>query len=768
MEDSVKKLLFLFITAVFMLTGAVLFSQEAVKDEAAKTTEKAAEKKKNPTKAFEMGEIVVKDRAIANVEDASTTTEITDKDIRARGDKTLGDSLQMVPGIIVSSSGKGNTRFTLRGYDQDKLAILVDGIPATDYSGSFDISQIPVLNVSKIVVNRGVASALYGANGSIGSVNVITKKPEEMFTEVNAEYGQWNNYTLNVANGSPIGNAYYWITGSVMNSGGYEVSKKLDASERTKWFNKLVRPDLYPSAITVKAKDAYINDTGKWNHTEYTKYQVGGKIGYSFTEKIEAGISANYYQNEQKSNTFSHSVPGFKYSSGTPTWTNPNLTTDGKSAVFQDRVFSWPEKYEYTVSPYFKGEFGDFTVKGNVYYYRQYTDLLAYAAQDYSAYMFGPANSIWTEESYGANFYPSYKIADWNRLNFSVIYRTDEHTEEDKAVATGIVTKKKFLSADYYTVAVEDELNFSKKVEISVGVSYDAQNLAENKKDSSGTLVDMYKAEDDSLLWGTRDSFNPTISVVWNTIKDMLKFRAAASSKTKFPSLAAYSSILGTAAAADLKINPERSYNGNIGFEVSPLEELLNIRMDYFYSRFNDKIESVQDSATGANSYTNIDGVVSQGIELTLGSKMERVAKIVDISSTVSYTYLHSRQMSDVHNEKINKGDLLENTPEHMFTVDLKFNFISDTSLNIFGTHTRNQIMYVLKTLPAANAPYSTEYFEAIELHNPYMFNVKVSQKIFENYDVFVSCKNILDDYNADPFNPGAGRMFAFGVSAKF
>jgi len=91
----VKRLLVLLITSALMLTGAVLYSQDTVKEDAAaeKTAEKSAEKKKNPTKAFEMGEIVVKDRAIANIEDASTTTEITEKDIKARGDKTLDQSL---------------------------------------------------------------------------------------------------------------------------------------------------------------------------------------------------------------------------------------------------------------------------------------------------------------------------------------------------------------------------------------------------------------------------------------------------------------------------------------------------------------------------------------------------------------------------------------------------------------------------------------------------------------------------------------------------
>jgi len=800
----VKKLLILFITAVFMLTGAVLFSQEAVKDEASKTTEKAAEKKKSPTKAFEMGEIVVKDRAIANVEDASTTTEITDKDIKARGEKTLADSLQMVPGIQVTTAAKGNTNFSLRGFDQDKIVVLVDGIPINDvYEATFDISQIPVMNVSKIVVNRGVASALYGANGAIGSINVVTKKPEEMFTEVNAEYGQWNNYSLNVANGSPIGDAYYWITGSVINSGGYEVSGKLDVSERTNWFNKFVRADLYLQTVALKAKNAYINDTGIWNNTEYTKYQLGGKFGYNFTDNMEAGVSANYYHNEQKSNTFrancfskySYDTTDSRYEWSSPSGHGYNDTNRPGSDVFQNRAFYWPEKYDFTVSPYFNGEFGIISVKANIFYYKQFTNVEGYATQDRSIYMFpssvatdnrpiaNPAtnpndmyNSIWTEQSYGINIYPSVKIAEWNKLNFAVTYRRDSHTEEEKAISQSLAPdiwaiyggdkyKTDYLAADFITVAVEDEINFNKKIEITVGISYDAQNFTDNKTLEGGVYGDAYKVKDDSLIWGTRDSFNPVIAVVWNTIDDILKLRAAASSKTKFPTLSAYSDVTYD---LDKKIKPERSYNTNLGFEMTPIGELINFRMDYFYSKFDNKIEEIWNEAYTDDVYTNIDGVTSQGVEVAVSSKVENIVGLFDLSSSVSYTYVHARIDTDIEDSDINKGDKLESTPEHMFTADFRFDFVTDTSLNIYGTHTRNQIKYVMKSAPAMLDPYSTDYFEAVDLHNPLMFNVKLSQKIFEKFEVYVTCKNILDDYNADPFNPGAGRMFAFGGSAEF
>jgi len=198
--------------------------------------------------------------------------------------------------------------------------------------------------------------------------------------------------------------------------------------------------------------------------------------------------------------------------------------------------------------------------------------------------------------------------------------------------------------------------------------------------------------------------------------------------------------------------------------------ELINFRADYFYSKFDDKIEEVYSDDFGDDIYTNIDGVTSQGVEATISSKAKRVGGIVDISSSLSYTYVHARIDTNITDSDINKGDKLESTPEHMFALDLRFDFITDTSVNVYGQHTRNQIMYAMKSAPITGVatPYSTEYFKEVELHNPYMFNVKLSQKIMEKFEFYVLCKNIFDDYNADPFNPGPGRMFYIGGSAEF
>ncbi len=94
----------------FLLVATTLIAQTEEKtDENADVTApvitKKAEVKKKKTSTFTLGEIIVRDRAIANIEDATTTTEITAKDIEARNNKNLADALEMVPGLHENPEG---------------------------------------------------------------------------------------------------------------------------------------------------------------------------------------------------------------------------------------------------------------------------------------------------------------------------------------------------------------------------------------------------------------------------------------------------------------------------------------------------------------------------------------------------------------------------------------------------------------------------------------------------------------------------------------
>ena len=89
------------------------------------------------------------------------------------------------------------------------------------------------------------------------------------------------------------------------------------------------------------------------------------------------------------------------------------------------------------------------------------------------------------------------------------------------------------------------------------------------------------------------------------------------------------------------------------------------------------------------------------------------------------------------------------------------------TSLFIFGYYEYGQIQYAVKYKPTGD--FTTDCWTPVKLNDPLMIDVKISQKVYSSYgeyEIYIMCKNIMDDYLADPFNPGPGRIFYAGLKA--
>jgi vitamin B12 transporter len=83
---------------------------------------------------------------------------------------------------VVNYGGYGNkTEMNLRGFDTERIAILIDGVPANSpRSGDFDISQIDLGNVERIEVIYGGSDTKYNVSGALGGIiNIITIKKQK-------------------------------------------------------------------------------------------------------------------------------------------------------------------------------------------------------------------------------------------------------------------------------------------------------------------------------------------------------------------------------------------------------------------------------------------------------------------------------------------------------------------------------------------------------------------------------------------------------------
>jgi len=312
------------------------------------------------------GEVIITSRRVANIEQAGTTTTIDRKNIEAHGDRSLADVLERIPGIQVYTHTKGHQRIKLRGFDQDKVVILIDGMPINDvYSTDVDLSAIPLVNVSKIIVNKGVSSALYGSDGAMGTINVITRKPPGSFAHIFSEYGSHNTVYNTLVLGSRLGDFYFMGTGSMLHFKGFSTSKRLDATTRRRWFDRIIRYKMYPvddsfanggpyytfDDVLTPAKNQYIHDDNLWNHQNMRKYQLSAKVGYALGASLDAGISAEYYYATGETNTYQvnsyNQYRGDRWKPRYPYFSDEKDQV--KKFALRNRSFVWPNSHRLNI-----------------------------------------------------------------------------------------------------------------------------------------------------------------------------------------------------------------------------------------------------------------------------------------------------------------------------------------------------------------------------------------------------------------------------------
>jgi outer membrane cobalamin receptor len=108
---------------------------------------------------------------------------ITREEIERRNARDLSTLLEDALDMSVTRyGGYGNqTEMSLRGFDTERIAILIDGVPANSpRSGEFDVSQIDINNVERVEVIYGGSDTKYNVSGALGGViNIVTIKKQK-------------------------------------------------------------------------------------------------------------------------------------------------------------------------------------------------------------------------------------------------------------------------------------------------------------------------------------------------------------------------------------------------------------------------------------------------------------------------------------------------------------------------------------------------------------------------------------------------------------
>ncbi len=89
---------------------------------------------------------------------------------------------------------RGRSFLSIRGFDADKVLVLIDGRRLTgEVDRDFEIDRITLDRVERIEIVKGPASVLYGTDALGGVINIITKEPLKPEFSFSTKYGKYSS-----------------------------------------------------------------------------------------------------------------------------------------------------------------------------------------------------------------------------------------------------------------------------------------------------------------------------------------------------------------------------------------------------------------------------------------------------------------------------------------------------------------------------------------------------------------------------------------------
>jgi outer membrane receptor protein involved in Fe transport len=160
---------------------------------------------------------------------ASTVNVLTSEQIRTTPARETQDLLREIPAVELprTSSLVGGTAqiVSIRGVDEGRTAVIVDGIPINDAWGEWiDWGRVPMRMLDRVEVVEGGSSSLYG-NGAMGGIISFYSRPlSPGAASLTVEGGSRDTKHVYASAGVPIAGALTAnVTGDYQSGGGYRL-----------------------------------------------------------------------------------------------------------------------------------------------------------------------------------------------------------------------------------------------------------------------------------------------------------------------------------------------------------------------------------------------------------------------------------------------------------------------------------------------------------------------------------------------------------------
>lgn len=548
---------------------------------------------------FSLGEIKV--TASPLTAGALGSTAIDLEEIRQHDRQTVGEAVDLLPGVNLSKVGARNEQMLyLRGFDLRQVPIYIDGIPIyVPYDGYVDLGRFSTFDLSRIEVSKGFSSTVYGSNTLGGAINLVSRRPRQSFE---GEVGGGLTFT---GRGEHNGSQAYANVGT--NQGSWYL--QASASYTNQDYFRL--PGEFSTA---KGEDGGRRDNSYQHDSK-------GSVKFGWTPNASDEYAINYVSQ--------HGVKGVPPYAGAVAGVAP-------------RYWQWP--YWDKDSVYFlsKTQFGEHALKLRLYHDTFKNSLFTYDNANYNSQKLKSSFASWYDDySNGASIEGDFKLAAANQLRVAWHIKDDVHREHN---AGEPIRRDKDRTR---SLGIEDSHAFNERLSLVTGLSFDRRETLEAQDFQNGVVK--------PFALGSNSASNGQIGLFYRTSATG-RLQASVAGKSRFPTIKdRYSYRLGTAIPnADLKMEEATHYELGYADQWNPQ---LRYAANVFYSDITNLIQSVSIPATQCSSppctqMQNVGKATANGIELSLdgGSGL--------LTYAANYSYLARKNKS-------NPGVFLTDTPRH-------------------------------------------------------------------------------------------------------
>ncbi len=626
----------------------------------------------------------------------------------------LDDALTLVPGVTISQGGSRNEPLiSVRGFTRFQVPLYIDGIRVyLPYDNRIDFGRFITPDLSEIQVQKGYVSVLNGPGGMGGAINLVTRRPtREVEGEIRAgielgNTGTYSSFNTMGSLGTKQEKYYLQAAGSVLDSNG--------------WF--------LPGGF--QPENYAAQGTGLRDFSDTRDWRVNLKAGYTPNETDEYTIN---YTAQQGSKAAPYDI----YNRVRTPWG----VIGPKDGSIQ-RNWNWPE-WNYS-SVYFlsRTELSEkAAVNTRVYYNKFKNTLSSFDDSSFTTQTSRDAfNSLYDDNSYGADLELIYKIDPRDTMKIAFTYRRDDHKSEN-INSPGLLTSTWDPDVrdkeDVMSLGFENTVHFTPDFDFIAGVSYEYRDLLEAQDYSSRDGLFNHPLT-------TEGDINWQFAAIYR-LSETGQVNASVSSRTRFPTLfERFSSRFGRS-IANPDLQSERATNYELGWRDT-FNGNLALSASVFYSQITNLIESANTNQW-SNQYNqwvtqnqNVGDSDNYGIELTA-------------EWTVSDTLLVGGNYSFVKVD-ITSPTILDikpvGQPEHLAFLYAKWRAVD--KLTLIPSLQLSSSRYT--NMSSGNVDYvKTSGFALANVSAEYQFN--------ENTTFTAGMKNVFDSqYQTEYLFPQAGRSF--------